>query len=66
MSLRLPSVHRLTSRARREAHNRRRQRWALEGLEGRVLLSGNFTVYTVTDTSDNASDPGSLILSVHP
>ncbi len=36
------------------------RRWVLEGLEGRVLLSGNPTVYTVTDLSDNANDTGSL------
>ena len=48
MSLRLSSVHRSTSRARQHARGRRRRRlWVLEGLEGRVLLSGNPTYYTV-------------------
>jgi hypothetical protein len=31
-----------------------------DGLEDRVLLSGNPTVYTVTDSSDDATDTGSL------
>jgi len=39
---------------------RSHRRWALEGLEGRVLLSGSPTVYIVTDTSDSAADTGSL------
>ena len=62
MSLRLSSVHRSTSRAPQQARARRRRRlWALEGLEGRVLLSGNHpTNYTVTDTSDSVTDTGSL------
>ena len=33
---------------------------ALEDLEDRVLLSGNPTVYTVTDLSDSGTDTGSL------
>jgi hypothetical protein len=44
MSLRLPSVHRSTSRARQHVRNRVRRHWALDGLEGRVLLLGNPTV----------------------
>jgi len=66
MSLRLSSVHRSTSRARQQVRARRDRRlWALERLENRVLLSGNPTVYTVTDTTDNVSDRRSLILSFH-
>ncbi len=38
--------------------------WVLEGLEGRVLLSGNPTVYMVTDTSGSTSDTGSLPYAV--
>ena len=61
MSLRLSSVHRSTIRVSQQARARRRRRlWALEGLEDRVLLSGNPTVYTVTDTSDSVTDTGSL------
>ena len=52
--------HRSTSRVRHQTHTRRRRwLWVLEGLEHRILLSGP-TVYTVTDTSDSAADPGSL------
>ncbi len=60
MSLRLSSVHRSTSRARQQARarNRRRRLWALEALEGRVLLSGNPTVYTVNLTSDTGACSG--------
>jgi len=65
MSLRLSTVHHLTSRARQQARNRRRRLWALEGLEGRVLLSGNPTAYTVTETTDTACDASSFILSFH-
>jgi len=49
------------SQATRQTRVRRRRRLCvLEGLEERVLLSGNPTVYTVTDTSDNVTDTGSL------
>ena len=59
MSPRLSSVHRSTSRARQQARARRRRRlWALEGLEGRVLLSGNPTYYTVNLTSDTGASSG--------
>ena len=60
MSLRLSAVHRLTSRAREQARarNRRRRLWALEALEGRVLLSGNPTYYTVNLTSDTGASSG--------
>jgi len=54
MSLRLSSVHRSSSRARQQVRARRRRLWALEVLEGRVLLSGDATAYTVTDMTDNA------------
>ena len=37
----------------------------LEGLEGRVLLSLNPTIYTVTDTSDLVTDPGSLVYAIN-
>jgi hypothetical protein len=43
---------------------RGRRPGALEPLEGRVLLS-SFTVYTVTDNSDNPSDTGSLPYAVN-
>jgi hypothetical protein len=49
---------RSTSRPRSRGRSRRGL-WALEGLEDRVLLSGP-TNLAVTDTSDNASDVGSL------
>jgi len=59
--MRLP----LTS-SRRRSHNpprfqrqsRRRRLWALEALEGRVLLSGNPTYYTVNLTSDTGASSG--------
>ncbi len=38
----------------------RRLRPGLLALEGRVLLSSSPTIYTVTDTSDNLGDTGSL------
>jgi hypothetical protein len=65
MSLCLSSVRpRSTSRVRHQDRARRPRRlWALEGLEDRVLLSGQ-SVYTVTDTSDSASDTGSLRYAV--
>src|SRR4051794_37221194 len=50
---------RLTTLALRRRRPGRRL-WALESLEGRALLSGNPTVYTVTDPSDSAADMGSL------
>jgi hypothetical protein len=43
---------------------RKRRVLALERLEHRVLLSGSPTVYTVTDTSDNLGDTGSLRYAV--
>ena len=59
MSLRLSSVHRSTSRARQQARVRRSRRlWVLEGLEDRVLLSGNPTYYTVNLTSDTGASSG--------
>jgi MBG domain (YGX type)/Bacterial Ig-like domain (group 3) len=59
MPLRLSSVHRSTRRAQQQARGRRRSRlWALEGLEGRVLLSGNPTYYTVNLTSDTGACSG--------
>ena len=65
MSSRLSSKHFSNIRARKHALARRRRRlWALEGLEGRALLSGDPTVYTVTNTSDSASDTGSLRYAV--
>ncbi len=39
---------------------RGRRIWALEGLEERTLLSGNPTLFTVTDLSNSAADTGSL------
>ncbi len=52
--------HSMRSRAkfRGGAAASRRRQWLLEDLEGRLLLSA--TIYTVTDTSDSASDTGSL------
>jgi len=47
------------SRNRSQAHARRRRLWALEGLEDRVLLSGNPTIYTVDLTSDTGAGSGS-------
>src|SRR5262249_29243919 len=42
-------------------HSRRpRHLWGMERLEDRVLLSGNPTVYTVTDTTDDPGYPRSL------
>ncbi len=59
MSLRLSATRRLTSRARHLARARRRERpWVLEGLEARVLLSGNPTYYTVNLTSDTGASSG--------
>ena len=59
MSLRLSRLHRSTIRARRDARARCRSRiWLLEGLEGRVLLSGNPTYYTVNLTSDIGASSG--------
>jgi Bacterial Ig-like domain (group 3) len=61
MSLRLSTVRRSTIRVLQQARTRRHRRlWVLEGLEDRVLLSGNPTIYTVTDTTDNVTDTGSL------
>ncbi len=55
----LSSVQRLTSRARQHARVRRSRRlWVPEGLEGRVLLSGNPTYYTVNLTSDTGANSG--------
>jgi len=57
--LRLSSVHRSTIRARQQARARRDHRlWALEGLEGRILLSGNPTYYTVNLLSDTGASSG--------
>ena len=59
MSVRLSSVHWYGNRARQHARARRnRQLWALEGLEGRVLLSGSPTYYTVNLTSDTGAASG--------
>jgi Bacterial Ig-like domain (group 3)/Matrixin/Right handed beta helix region len=59
MSLRLSPVRRSTSRARQYVRARRNRRhWAFEGLEGRVLLSGNPTYYTVNLTSDTGAESG--------
>jgi hypothetical protein len=59
MSPRLSSVHRPIRRARQHALARRNRRlWALEGLEGRVLLSGNPTYYTVNLTGDTGASSG--------
>ena len=59
MSVRLSSVHCYGNRARQHARARRnRQLWALEGLEGRVLLSGSPTYYTVNLTSDTGAGLG--------
>ena len=59
MSLRLSSVRRFSSRARQLARARRSRRlWVLEGLEGRLLLSGNATYYTVNLTSDTGAHSG--------
>ena len=59
MSLRISAVHRLSGQARQRARARRSRRlWALEGLEGRVLLSGNPTYYTVNLTSDTGACSG--------
>ena len=37
---------------------RRRKHWVLEGLEGRLLLSGSPTPYTVNATSDTGAGSG--------
>ncbi len=60
MSFRLSAVPRSNSRAREQARarSRRRRLWALEGLEARVLLSGNPTYYTVNLTSDSGTSSG--------
>jgi hypothetical protein len=59
MSLRISSAHRLAIPARQQARARRRCRlWALEALEGRVLLSGSPTYYTVNLTSDTGASSG--------
>ncbi len=59
MSLRLSSVRRSTSRAQQHARARRSRRlWVPEGLEDRVLLSGNPTYYTVNLTSDTGAPSG--------
>ena len=59
MSLRLSSGHRFSSQDRQHARTRRNRRpLALEGLEGRVLLSGNPTYYTVNLTSDTGASSG--------
>ena len=62
MSFRLTSLRRRSiNRARDQGRTRRRRWiWALEDLEERALLSGNPTIYTVTDTSDDPSDTGSF------
>ncbi len=67
MLSRLSSMrHDWVSRLRNPARTRRRSRiWSLEGLEERVLLSGNATVYTVTDTSDDPSDTGSVRYAIN-
>ncbi len=45
-----------TQASRRGSRDRRgRRQWGLEGLEDRVLLSGNPTAYTVNLTTDNGS-----------
>src|ERR1700678_2580271 len=51
------------ARGRRARRRGGRRHWGPEGLEDRVLLSGP-TVYTVTDASGTASDPGSLSYAV--
>ncbi|HKI18484.1 MAG TPA: right-handed parallel beta-helix repeat-containing protein, partial [Isosphaeraceae bacterium] len=63
MSLRLAETHRGSmSRARRQRSSRSRQRlFTLEGLEGRVLLSGNPTYYTVNLTSDTGASSGTNV-----
>ena len=54
----------LTSMANRVGSRRRvesrRRLWMPEVLEDRVLLSGNPTIYNVTDLGDSATDTGSL------
>ncbi len=47
-----------SSRIQAHARRRRQRPWALEGLEGRVLLSGNPTTYTVNLTSDTGASSG--------
>ncbi len=49
------------------ANATRRALWLVECLEDRVLLSGNPTVYTVTDADENDSstDPGSLRYAIN-
>src|SRR5580698_8537784 len=60
MPLRLSVTHRGSlSRARQTGSSRRRERlFTPEGLEGRVLLSGNPTNYTVNLTSDTGTSSG--------
>ena len=43
---------------------RHRASVSFERLEGRRLLSGDLTLYTVTDTSDSLADTGSLAYAV--
>jgi hypothetical protein len=53
-------THRSSATIVSPRRRRGRRLWAMEKLEDRVLLSGSPTVYTVSDTSDNATDTGSL------
>ena len=50
----------LKMRSKRQSAGRRRGRWvwSVEGLEGRVVLSGNPTVYTVDLVSDTGAGSG--------
>ena len=67
MSLRLSSVRRSISRVRNQARARRRQRpWVVDGLETRVLLSGNPTYYTVNLTSDTGAGSGTDAITGNP
>jgi len=54
-----------SSQATRQSRARRRRRLCvLEGLEDRVLLSGNPTVFTVTNASNSANHGGSLPFAI--
>jgi hypothetical protein len=59
MSFHLSSARRSDSPARHQARGRRRRRFCVvDGLEARVLLSGNTTYYTVNLTSDTGASSG--------
>jgi hypothetical protein len=60
---------RMPHQARKPSAQRRSRRlWALEGLEGRLLLSGNPTIYTVnaiTDTGAGSGTTGDLLYCIN-